>query len=468
MIFENKTNQEKLAELRQSLIGSGHKISTPYGEKPLIYADYTASGRAMKPIEDYIQQEVLPFYANTHSESSYCGAATTRMREWARDVVKQSVHGRDNDCVIFCGSGTTAAISKWIKLLELEERDTRPVVFISPYEHHSNDLPWRSADVELKVVPLNCAGCIDLEQLQQALESIAEGRLVIGSFSAASNVTGIRTDVASINQLMKSYGALTGWDYAAAAPYVELDMSTGGGIDALFFSPHKFVGGPGTPGVLVVNGDSVGKQEPTTPGGGTVNFVSSSKVSWSKCLIAREEAGTPEIVGSIRAGLAMQAKQEIETDLIEACESRFIGMAIERLRQHPNINILGPLDHDRLAILSFQIINEEQELHYGLVVALLNDLFGIQARGGCSCAGPYGHLLLNIGDGESQSIDHAVQQGEILRRPGWTRLNFNYFIDDEEFEYIIDAILHIADRGWELASSYTVNDTGVWTNIATA
>jgi selenocysteine lyase/cysteine desulfurase len=463
MILKATEQTHKLEELRDGLIGNQVKIETPFGRKPLIYADYTASGRSVAAIEDYIRDEVLPYYANTHSESSYCGAKTTELREQARQTIWRAVHGRASDKVIFCGSGTTAAVSKWIQLLDLGDQAKTPVVFISSYEHHSNELPWRNLPVDLRVVPLTEHGVLDQEWLSTQLQQIEEGRLIVSSFSAASNVTGIKSDVAAINQLMKRYGAITAWDYAAAAPYVDMDMTVGGGLDAIFFSPHKFVGGPGTPGVLVVNEAALQPGIPTTQGGGTVSFVSPKQITWSKNLVSREEAGTPDIIGSIRAGLAMQLKQEIGTSLIEQQEKRFIQQAIKRFKNNPNIRILGPLDQDRLSILSFQVVRGEEELHFGLMVALLNDLYGIQARGGCSCAGRYGHLLLDIDDEASAVIDHAVQSGSMVSRPGWVRLNFNYFIDQAEVEYILDAIEKLAEIGWELKSDYCVNpETGVW------
>ncbi|MFN3238716.1 MAG: aminotransferase class V-fold PLP-dependent enzyme [Pseudomonadales bacterium] len=463
MILTATQQTDKLQELRDGLIGKHVKIETPFGQKPLVYADYTASGRSVAAIEDYIRDEVLPYYANTHSESSYCGAKTTELREHARQTIWRAVHGRESDKVIFCGSGTTAAVSKWIQLLDLSGQARMPVVFISSYEHHSNELPWRNLPVDLRVVPLTAEGVLDQDWLSNQLQRIEGDRLIVSSFSAASNVTGIKTDVVAINQLMKDFGAITAWDYAAAAPYVEMDMTVGGGLDAIFFSPHKFVGGPGTPGVLVANETALRPGIPTTQGGGTVSFVSPKQISWSKNLVSREEAGTPDIIGSIRAGLAMQLKQEIGTSLIEQQEERFIQQAIKRFSANPDIRILGPLDQDRLSILSFQVVRGDTELHFGLIVALLNDLYGIQARGGCSCAGRYGHLLLEIDDEASAEIDEAVQNGAMLRRPGWVRVNFNYFIEQSEVDYILDAIEKVADIGWELKKDYSVNpETGVW------
>jgi selenocysteine lyase/cysteine desulfurase len=448
-------------KVRESVIGDGQLISTPYGEKPLVYADYTASGRSLTFIENYLQREVLPHYANTHSESSYCGAKMTRLRESAREVIKTAVCGRENDHVIFCGSGATGAIHKWIELLDLGHNGKceadRPLVLIGLYEHHSNDLPWRELDVDLEVIGLTDEGGLDLDALENTLNEYSDRRIKIGSFSAASNVTGLKTDVAAVTRVLKRHDALSCWDYAAAAPYLPIDMNIGGGLDAIFFSPHKFIGGPGTPGVLVVNGCCVKRKTPTVPGGGTVTFVSDDRRVYSKNLVAREEAGTPDIIGSIRAGMVMKVQQDVGVELIEELESGFIRRAIERLGQHTNIKILGSLKEGRLSILSFLIrdeSNKQQYLHFGFVATLLNDLFGIQARGGCSCAGRYGHYLLDIDHAGSEALEIAIAEGELRSKPGWVRVNFNYFIDEATFDYLLSAIELVASHGARLIPEY--------------
>jgi selenocysteine lyase/cysteine desulfurase len=453
-----------IEQIRASVIGDRQLVETPFGLKPLIYADYTASGRALGLIEDFIRQEVLPYYANTHSESSFCGARMTRLREEARQIVKQAVRGREQDQVIFCGSGATAGIAKLIGLLDLNERFAadlidKPVVLIGEYEHHSNDLPWRELNVDLHVIGLDENGMLDQAEIEQVLGASSDRNLVIGSFSAASNVTGLKSEVEQITQLLNQYGALSCWDYAAAAPYVQIDMGLGGGIDAVFFSPHKFVGGPGTPGVLVVNSAVVKREIPTIPGGGTVRFVSGDRHVYSDDIIRREEAGTPDIVGSVRAGMAIKLQQTVGTELIEKLETDFTTRALARLRLHPNIHVLGNLEAARLSIISFQVGQNNSPLHYGLVVAMLNDLFGIQARGGCSCAGRYAHSLLDIDSQQSEKIEADILEGSIYGRPGWVRVNFNYFIDEATFEYILQAIVLIAENGHKLQNQYEYNET---------
>ncbi len=482
---ENMTSLEsKLASIRDDVIGDNCPIPTPFGEKPLVYADYTASGRSLKSIEHYIQQEVMPWYANTHSESSFTGRQTTQLREEARRIIHNAVNGSDEDLVIFCGSGATAAIHKLIDILNLRlpadlsgryqlhkriPEAERPVVFIGPYEHHSNELPWRESIADLVCVPLTDCGQIDLQALELQLTRYRDRPLKIGSFSAASNVTGLKSDTAAISQLLHRHGALSFWDYAAAAPYTPINMGDGKAgsntvsKDAVFISPHKFIGGPGTPGILVVKKHLLKNSVPAVPGGGTVSFVTPDEHRYISDDERREEGGTPAIIESIRAGLVFKLQQDVGLENIAAREHGFVRRAIERWQQNSNIEILGCSDKPRLSIVSLQIRSHGKYLHYGFVVALLNDLFGIQSRGGCSCAGPYGHQLLGIDKQTSKEIEQAVNEGQMIVRPGWVRLNFNYFIDQDCFNYILDAVDLIARYGERLLPYYQFDEaSAIW------
>lgn len=464
--------------IRSAVIGARLPLATPFGSKPLVYADYTASGRGLGFIEDYIRDQVLPWYANTHTETSFTGAQTTALREQARQQIRRAVNGSSEDQVIFCGPGATAAINKIIDILNLRlPRDLsdrygldaripaseRPVVFIGPYEHHSNELPWRESIADVVSIPLTPCGQIDLEVLEQQLTGFADRPLLIGSFSAGSNVTGVKSNVREVTGLLKRHGALAFWDYAAAAPYVGIDMQGECPLDAVFISPHKFVGGPGTPGVLVVKKQVLGNTVPAVVGGGTVMYVTPEDHRFIEDPERREEGGTPAIVESIRAGLVFKLQQEVGTDDIERREHHWVQQAIARFKASPNIEILGNPDAPRLSIMSLRFVHGDRDLHYGFVVSLLNDLFGIQVRGGCSCAGPYGHSLLGMDMDYSRAIEKEIQQGAIVLRPGWVRLNFNYFIDEQEFEYLVRAMELVAEYGWRLLPYYAFDaGAGVW------
>ncbi len=486
------TDSNALIEaIRGAVIGDDEAVMGPFGQRRVTYADYTASGRSLTFIEDFIREAVLPLYANTHTESSGTGLQTTRFREDARSIIRDSLGGNPADhVVIFCGSGSTAAINKLVDVLniripaDLDDRygfrasipaRERPVVFIGPYEHHSNELPWRESIADVVTIPEDADGRIDLGALERALVANVDRPLRIGSFSAASNVTGILSDTRAISILLHRHGALSFWDFGAAAPYVDIELAPHRDgpdaeldyKDAVFISPHKFIGGPGTPGLLAGRRELFRNRVPTAPGGGTVAYVNPFEHVYLEDPEHREEGGTPAIVESIRAGLVFQLKAAVGVEAIREREESFIRRAIERWERNPNIQVLGSVSLPRLSIVSFVVRHAGRYLHHNVVVALLNDLFGLQSRGGCSCAGPYGHRLLGIDIETSHEFEREIARGCEGIKPGWVRVNFNYFISEAVFEFILDAVDLVATDGWRLLPEYGFDPaTGLWRHRA--
>ncbi|MBK0327835.1 aminotransferase class V-fold PLP-dependent enzyme [Rhodobacteraceae bacterium F11138] len=451
-----------VGDLADGLIGHDAVIDGPLGQKPLIYADYVASGRALRQIEDFVLTELLPFYANSHTEASYVGGVMTRLRRQARDVIRGQVNASDEHAVIFAGSGATAGLNRIIHLIGLKQMvaaGQAPAVLIGPYEHHSNILPWRESGAEVIEVPEAATGGPCLQTLSATLDKL-KGRPVVGAFSAASNVTGIVTDVTAVTRMLKAAGALAIWDYAGGAPYLAIDLCPAEDalIDAVVVSPHKFIGGPQSTGVLILRQDIVKAATPTMSGGGTVRFVSPAAHDYSDSVEAREEAGTPNVIGDLRAALCFIVKDVITQDYIDRRNRQNLAKGMIAWANHPNIEILGNTECDRLPIFSFRLRDGKGGfVHQQLATRLLSDCYGIQARGGCACAGPYVHRVLGIDQDASDAMRNEILSGNEIEKPGFVRLNFSVLASDQQVDTIIASVLGLADSAADQALAYTCN-----------
>lgn len=447
--------------LRGGLIGEGMPVPGPFGDHPLLYADYVASGRALEQVERFVMTEVLPWYANSHTEASFCGATMTQMRRAARATIARLTGADDNFAVIFAGSGATAGINRLVHLFGVPEvlaSGGRVVVFIGPYEHHSNILPWRESGAEVIEISEAETGGPNLDELSAALAQTKGAALRIAALSAASNVTGIMTDVDAVTRLLNAHDVRTLWDYAGGGPYLPIAMNNGTdhAIDAVVVSPHKFLGGPGASGVLIVRKSVVTRSRPVLPGGGTVRFVSPWDQIYADELTAREEAGTPNVVGDIRAALAFLVKDAIGQRRMDARHATFEARARSVWDKNPRLELLGTDMGPRLPIFSFRVRDAAGGyVHHQLFTRMLSDCYGIQARGGCACAGPYAHRLLGLDAGQSAAMRDDILAGAELSKPGWVRLNFSVLLDDAKATRIITAVDELARNPYPMMARYT-------------
>ena len=442
---------DPLASLRDGLIGDGARVEGPFGPHPLVYADYTASGRALMQVERFMLEQVLPYYANSHTEASYCGARMTRLRRAARAVIAGACGAGDEHAVVFCGAGATAGINRLVALLGAGPGVR---VLLGPYEHHSNILPWRESGAEVITLDEAAGGGPERAQLARLLDTRAP---VICAFSAASNVTGIVADVEGLTRQVKAAGALMVWDYAGGAPYlpIALDPAPDAMIDAIALSPHKFAGGPGASGVMILRRDAVRVTRPSQPGGGTVRFVSPAGHDYADSLEAREEAGTPNLPGDIRAALVFLVKAAIGQEHMDRRHAALRERLEGAWRGHPRIEMLGAAGLAGLPVAAFRLRDGRGGyIHQQLVTRMLSDLYGIQARGGCACAGPYVHRLLGIDAARSGRLRAAILSGDEMAKPGFTRLNLSVLLDDGKVDFILSSVADLARRAPGLAAHY--------------
>lgn len=474
--------EEVASFIRQNEVGRRAWLDTPYGRRLVTYADLTATGRYLHFVEAWLRR-VRPFYANSHTAISSTGRVMTELREEARRVIKRAVNAGPHDEVLFVGSGATAAVNKLVGLLgwriseplerefnlsSLIPREKRPVVFVGPYEHHSNELPWLESVAEVVSIALTPKGQIDLADLEQKVAMFPERPMRLGAFSAASNVTGVLSDVRALARVMHRHRGVIVVDYAAGGPYMPIDLhpeDEAERLDAAFLSTHKFIGGPEGSGVLVAHRDLFRTRSPERPGGGTVEYVASferTSVDYVGRLDEREEGGTPAILGDVRAGIGFCVKEMIGPARILEHDVGLAQDALSRLGRHPRIKLLGPTDLPRLPIISFNV----ERLHHDFVSALLDHLFGIQNRAGCSCAGPYGHRLLGISRERSEAYRALIARGLTGIKPGWVRVTLPYYASEEDIEFLLSAIEFVADHGHDFLAEYRFGWLdGVWRHV---
>jgi selenocysteine lyase/cysteine desulfurase len=447
-------------EYREGIIGIDHVLETPDGDqKALVYADWTASGRLYQPIEDRLREEIMPLVANTHTETSTTGMAMTHAYHTAQDLIKEHVNASQSDLILTSGSGMTSLINKFQRILGLKvnrkfksriKDKERPVVFITHMEHHSNQTSWLETIAVVEIIPPDDNGLVDLRALETLLQKYKHKKLKIASVTACSNVTGIHTPYYQVAQIMHRAGGYCFVDFACAAPYVQIDMHPDipdGDLDAIFFSPHKFLGGPGSSGVMVFNRSLYNRNTPDQPGGGTVDWTNPwGEHKYIDDIEAREDGGTPAFLQTIKAAMCISLKEEMGVDRILEREHHILDILWEIIAPLPNLHILAQRHRERLAIVSFYI----DDLHFNLGVRLLNDKFGIQARGGCSCAGTYGHYLLHIDPGRSKEITSLIDQGDYSEKPGWIRVSLHPTMTDQEVRYIGESIRELTSnhRAW--------------------
>jgi selenocysteine lyase/cysteine desulfurase len=450
---------------RENIIGIDQTFRTPYGEKTIVYADWTASGRLYRPIEERLINAVGPFVGNTHTETTVTGREMTMAYHQAKHIIKQYLGAREKDVLISSNSGMTGVVNKFQRLLGLKVHEKyhpmvqlpeseRPVVFVSHMEHHSNQTSWLETLADVEVIQPDARGLMDLSDLERLLEKYKDRKTKIAAVTSCSNVTGILTPYYQVAEMMHRHGGLCFVDFAASAPYIDIDMRPDNELqrlDAIYFSPHKFLGGPGTTGILVFDPKLYTNRVPDNPGGGTVDWTNPwGGHKYIEEIEAREDGGTPAFLQTIKVALCFQLKERMGIENMLEREKEILALIWRRLDRLPKLHILARDLRDRLGIVSFYI----EDMHYNLGVKLLNDRFGIQVRGGCSCAGTYGHYLLHVTQEYSKSITDAINHGDLSSKPGWIRLSVHPVMTDAEIEYILDGIEAVYNHHQEWAVDY--------------
>lgn len=459
--------EEYFYPFRQGIIGINADINTPNHDSiPLVYADWTASGRMYQPIEDRIAQEFLPFIANTHTDTNFTGSMMTFAYHKAKHVIKDHVGANDKDVLISSNSGMTGVVNKFQRILGLKIHESfsdkidvpendKPIVFITHMEHHSNQTSWLETIADVVVVPPNDEGLVELDNFKSAIKQYQDRKVKIAAITSCSNVTGIITPYMEVAELMHKNKGYCFVDFACSAPYIHINMhendEQGRYLDAIYFSPHKFLGGPGATGILVFNQELYKNTIPDNPGGGTVDWTDPwGGHKYVDDIEAREDGGTPAFLQSIKSALCMRLKEEMNVEMIQQREHEIIDKIWQELQPIDSIHILADQHKNRLGVISFYI----DELHYNLGVKLLNDYFGIQTRGGCSCAGTYGHYLFGVNKESSHEITNQITHGNCSLKPGWIRLSIHPTHTNEEIDYMISSLKELAVKHSEWGKNY--------------
>ena len=449
----------------------GHDLSyqSPYGVVPMIYADWIASGRLYGPIEDKMRDAIGPWVANTHTEASESGTLMTKAYQYALQSIKRHVNAGPNDVIITAGSGMTTVVNKLQRILGLRtcgkisgfaclENAEKPVVFITHMEHHSNHMSWYESNVDVVMLEPDEELMISTDDLKKKLKEYSNRSLKIGAFTACSNVTGIETPYHELAKIMHEHGGICFIDFAASAPYVDIDMHPSDPmkkLDGIYFSPHKFLGGPGSSGVLIFDASLYASETPDNPGGGTVDWTNPwGEYKYIDDIELREDGGTPGFLQAMRTALALELKNQMGTANMRARENEMLKKIFPKLATIPNLSILADNVRERLGIVSFYL----KDIHFNLVVSLLSDKFGIQARGGCACAGTYGHFLLNVSYSDSHRITTLINDGDLSQKPGWIRFSLHPTMTDQELDSVVEAIREIQQNHKEWAKDYIYNN----------
>lgn len=457
--------EQYFGTFRNRIIGIDQEIETPFGKKKIIYTDWTASGRLYRPIEEKIINEFGPFVANTHTETTATGTAMTLAYHEAKNIIKKHVNASKNDVLITSGTGMTGVVNKFQRILGLRvpenlkgftniPKEAKPIVFISHMEHHSNQTSWIETIADVVVIPADDEGLFCLENLEKLLEEYNNRIFKIASITSCSNVTGIQTPYHEVAKLMHKHNGVCFVDFACSGPYVEIDMhpeDSEAYLDAVFFSPHKFLGGPGTSGVLVFNKNLYKNNVPDCPGGGTVTWTNPwGEHQYIDDIEDREDGGTPGFLQVIKIALAIRLKEEMGVEQIAEREHELVSYIFSQLENIPNLTLLAGQHKDRLGVISFYI----DDLHYNLAVKILNDRFGIQTRGGCSCAGTYGHFLLHVDQETSKDLVCLITSGDLIKKPGWIRMSIHPTTTQEEIEFVCQSIKELAQNHREWSKEY--------------